>query len=333
MKKIVVALSSFKESMENVTACDVAARVLPPLIPDAAFTFVPVADGGDGTFHFMRWLYPLSKIRYLTVPNAYGYRMKCPFLQLDRESYFVESAMVVGLKMTPPAKRNPLKTSTAGLGEMIREIIGGGGKKIILGVGGTATVDAGKGIFDILGFDFDGVEFTILCDVDVPLTGKNGCVRIFSPQKGANATAIAALERRFDRLVRRIRDKYAIDLDRCFGAGAGGGIPALFNLLPHTTIVSGSDFVMKKSGLVRLIRDADMVIVGEGRIDSTTFLGKVTGRIIQLCKRYRVECRAISGADSNAYSPLVSLEKLAGSKRLSMSYPIPIFKMALNAVA
>ncbi len=246
---------------------------------------IPLADGGEGTAAAIlrsrggEW-------REAGVHDALGRPCTARFARLIDGSAALDVAEACGAARVSDLPRDPLGASSRGAGELIRAAIEDGALRVVIGVGGTASTDGGVGLRDGLGQVPGDVELVAALDVENPLVGPGGAARVFGPQKGATAEQVVELEK-------RLRSHSLPTADRP-GAGAGGGIGGMLMLL-GARAVSGASLVASEVGLPGALRDADLCITAEGRIDRQTLLGKVVSHVAHLCAGIDVQCIAVGG--------------------------------------
>jgi glycerate 2-kinase len=246
---------------------------------------VPLADGGEGTAAAIlrarggEW-------READVHDALGRPCTARFARLTDGSAALDVAEACGAARVADLPRDPIGASSRGAGELIRAAIEDGASRVVIGVGGTASTDAGVGLRDALGAVPEDVELVAALDVENPLLGPAGAAKVFGPQKGATAEQVAALEE-------HLLSVHMPTADRP-GAGAGGGIGGMLMLL-GARAVSGASLVGSEVGLLDAIRHAELCITAEGRIDRQTLHGKVVGYVADLCRGIDVQCIAVGG--------------------------------------
>jgi glycerate 2-kinase len=271
---IVVAPNAFKETFSPREAAWLIARGLRSAL-DATLILVPVADGGDGTLDALSSSLGGRKVR-VTVTGPLGTPVRAHYLRAGRTAV-IEMAKASGLKLVPPGKRDPLITTTRGTGELIAHAHARGARRILLGVGGSATVDGGVGALEVVTPAMARC-ITILCDVENPLLGPKGAARVFGPQKGATPEKVVLLEQRLAVWARELRQRTGVDVRRIPGTGAAGGLPA--GLIAYgAKLVRGAEYILKEAGFPR---PCDFVVTGEGCVDKTSLGGKVVGTILKL---------------------------------------------------
>lgn len=327
MKKCVVVSDSFKGTVSSREICEIAQRVIPRHFPACEVVCIPVADGGEGTVDCFIQAMGAQRVE-VTVTNALGEKSAAAYARIG-ELAIIEMAAAAGLPQVG-ALRCPGTATTYGVGELIAHAVDSGCRKILLGLGGSATNDGGCGCAAALGvrfYDADGqsfvpvgdtlgriaridtaeaeallrsVEITVMCDVTNPLYGPTGAAYVFAPQKGADAEKVKSLDAGLRHFGDVIRSQLGIDVSRMPGAGAAGGMGAGCVALLGGTIQSGIDAVLDVTGFDRQLEGADLVITGEGRIDSQSADGKVISGVARRTKAKGIPLIAIAGgiADS-----------------------------------
>lgn len=324
--KIVIAPDSYKESL---SALEVATQIeagFREIFPQAEFVKLPVADGGEGTVEAMVAATD-GQIINVTVTGPLGEKADAFFgLSGDEKTAFIEMAAASGLERVPAAKRNPLKTTSYGTGELIRCALDHGVEHCIIGIGGSATNDGGAGMVQALGarlltsegkqIGYGGGElahldhidisqldkriqkcrFEVACDVTNPLTGDDGASAIFGPQKGATPAMVKQLDGYLRHYAQVIEKDLGIEVENVPGAGAAGGMGAALQAFCHAELRQGIEIVTEALGLDALVKDATLVITGEGRIDSQSINGKVPIGVARVAKRYNKPVIGIAGS-------------------------------------
>ena len=322
--KIVIAPDSFKESLTALQVADAIAAGMREVWPDATYVKVPVADGGEGTVQAMidalggrrvdvRVTGPLGQVVDAFYGDACGVAV-------------IEMAAASGLEGVPPDLRDPRTATSRGTGELIRAALDAGARRVVLGVGGSATNDGGAGMLQALGvrlLDADGrdlgpggaelarldridatgldarvraTEFHIACDVDNPLVGPRGASAVFGPQKGATPDMVRQLDAALAHFADVIRRDLGQDVAQLPGAGAGGGIAAAMVVFLQGQLRPGIEIVTEAVGLDAQVRDADLVVTGEGRIDGQTVNGKTPMGVAKVARRHGKPVVAIGGS-------------------------------------
>lgn len=313
-KRIVIASDSFKGSLSSSEVAKAAAEGVRRVCPGCETICIQIADGGEGTADALLEAYATKSVRIETVQapvhDPLGRPITAEYHIMNGETAIMEMAAASGLTLLVPEERNPLETSTFGTGEMISDAIGKGCRRFIVGIGGSATNDGGTGMLEALGVRFldkngtaikglcgkylkevadidctqmlpelKGAKFTIACDVDTPFCGPEGAARIFASQKGADGHETEILEEGMQSLCSVIREKTGIGLSHISGSGAAGGLGGAFHAFLGASLSKGIDLILDAGGFSEAIKDADLIITGEGRIDGQTSKGKVISGI------------------------------------------------------
>lgn len=323
--KIIIAPDSYKESLSTEQVADQIEAGFSEIFPAAEYIKVPMADGGEGTVAALVAA-TRGQLVEKTVTGPLGQPVKAFYgLSGNGLTAVIEMAAASGLELTTPAQRNPLVTTTFGTGELIRDALDAGVRHIIIGIGGSATNDGGAGMVQALGArlldrngqqigpggaelvrleridlrDFDPrlatCEIRVACDVDNPLTGPTGASAVFGPQKGATPEMVATLDANLAHYAKIIRQDLGLDIIAVPGAGAGGGMGAAMLAFLNAELRPGIEILVKASGLEEAIIDADLVITGEGRIDSQTIHGKTPIGVAHAAKRHNIPVIGIAG--------------------------------------
>ena len=248
---------------------------------------LPVADGGEGTAAVL-YAAVGGDWREAQVADPLGRPVTARWLVLPDGVAVVDSAEAVGLPLVGVDERDPLRATSRGLGELLLAIVAEQPREVLVGVGGTATVDGGAGMREIVGSALRDARVRVLCDVRNPLLGERGAARVFGPQKGADAEAVEELERR---LASRAELEPYRDLP---GAGAGGGLGAGLAAL-GAELCDGAALVLDTIGFDERARAADLVVTGEGTVDRTTLEGKAPGAVVGRCSALGVSCVLFGG--------------------------------------
>ena len=326
MKTFLLAPDSFKESMTAEQACAAMQRGIVKALPDAQFIYVPMADGGEGTVDALVAARNGRKVE-LDVSG--------PFIQQKVQGYFgliendqtavIEMALANGIHLIESSQRNPLLTSTLGTGEIIKAALELGVSKIIIGLGGSVTNDAGAGMAQALGVKFldengqavqvgggqldqiqsidlsqldprlKSTEIVIASDVNNPLCGENGASHVFAPQKGATSEMVEVLDQNLSHFADLVAQHIGQDFQDIAGAGAAGGLGFGLMAFAGAKIRSGVEIVIEETGLSEKIDQADYVFTGEGGIDFQTKFGKTPFGVAQVAKRFNKPVIAFAG--------------------------------------
>lgn len=324
MKKIVIASDSFKGSLSSLDVAASAKMGILEVLPDCEVVEVNVADGGEGTVCAIVQALQGEMIT-TEVKDPLGRSIRATYGLADKMA-IIEMAAASGLPLLLEEERNPMKTSTYGTGELIMDAINRGCDHLLVGIGGSATNDAGTGMLQAMGYRFydandrliawctgetlqhiariDGSQvdkrvanarFTIACDVDTPFCGPHGAAAVFAPQKGADASMVALLEEGMQSFAAVIQTKYGLDVRSIAGSGAAGGMGGAFYAFVPSTLKKGIEMVLDAIGFDGLIANADLVITGEGKIDYQTAKGKTAAGVLACAKRQNVPVVAMGG--------------------------------------
>lgn len=330
MKKIILAFDSFKGSASSLQLAEAAAEGVRQVFPDCRTVVFPIADGGEGTVEALRSAMHARTVT-CSVTDPLGEPLEASYAVAGTTA-LIELASAAGLTLVPEEWRNPLHTTTFGVGQLIADAVSRGCRQIVLGLGGSATNDAATGILAALGYRFldsDGqelppvgaslakiaeidaknalpalrdVRFTIACDVTNPFCGPDGAAAVFAPQKGASAADVAVLDagmRHYASVLKKLAGRDIADVP---GAGAAGGVAG--GLLPFldASIRSGIDTVLDLLHFDVALEGASLVITGEGRIDAQSSMGKAVGGILARAAKRGVPVVALAGqvADASA---------------------------------
>lgn len=323
--KAVIAIDSFKGSLSSLEAGQAAANGIRRVFHDAETIIRPVADGGEGTVEAL--VSGLNgHFRETEVSDPLGRHIKAKYGILPDNTSVIEMAAASGLTLLSESERNPMLTTTYGTGELILDAIHIGCRNFIIGIGGSATNDGGIGCLQALGFgmldnnskqvlygakglsqlslitDTDVIpelkecRFNVACDVTNPLCGENGCSAVFAPQKGAGAESIRLMDgylRSYAELTKQFNSSASADTA---GAGAAGGLGFALMYYLNAKLESGVDLIMRETKLEEAIKNANIVITGEGCLDSQTAMGKAPIGIAKIAKKYGKPVIAFSGA-------------------------------------
>ena len=328
--KVVLAFDKFKGSVTSRQLNEAAQGILCGL-DDVTTVCIPVADGGDGTVEVLatsrqgQWVTSPTMGPLLQLPPVMANYYLC-----DDGTALIEVAAASGLALLPTDARDVMRATTLGTGMLMRDAMERGARHIVLGLGGSATCDAGMGIMCALGAEFldadghhlypsgesmeliVGIEtrgipqtaldcrYTLLTDVDNPLCGNLGTAHIYAPQKGASPEQVERLERGMVHVAGIVGEDIACRP----GCGAAGGIPALMMHLLPCELLPGGPYVLSQVGLEEALDGADLVITGEGRFDRQTLMGKGPGCVISMAREHGIPVAVICGLAANDFDPV-----------------------------
>lgn len=326
MKKIILAFDSFKGSAGSLEIAGAARKGILKECPHCNIVSFPIADGGEGTTEAICTGLEVNQVTCIAhdplmnpIEVTYG-------ITRDGTTAILEMASASGLPLVPDALRNPMNTSTYGTGEIIRDALQKGCRRFILGIGGSATNDAGIGMLSALGIRFldesgntlkpigsnlirivtiddsslhpalQETTFTIACDVNNPFYGPQGAAFVYAPQKGASPEEVISLDEGLRHYAGILRDQKGVDIAILPGAGAAGGMGG--GLLPflRATLKPGIDAILDILHFEESLLEADLIITGEGKLDAQTGMGKALGGILQMAQERNVPVIALGGA-------------------------------------
>ena len=322
--RIVVAIDSFKGSLSSLQAGEAVKEAALKADKTAQVLVRPLADGGEGTVDALAAGFGGQKV-CARVTGPYSDRVDAEYCIMPNQTAVIEMASAAGLPLVPEEMRNPMHTTTYGVGELIKDAIYRGCRHFIVGIGGSATNDGGAGMLMALGYrllDAEGGEiplgakgleklsaisadsvlpelkectFRVACDVNNPLCGQNGCSTVYGPQKGAAPMEIVQMDgwlKGFADLTTRWNPKADLNYP---GAGAAGGLGFAFLAYTNSVLESGIQIIMEEIKLEEAIAQADLVITGEGRLDRQSVMGKAPVGVAKLAKKYGKKVIAFSG--------------------------------------
>lgn len=324
--KVVVAIDSLKGSLSSLEAGDAIKEGILKAIPDASVCVRPLADGGEGTVEALA-LGMGGKLETVRVTGPLGEKTDCVYGILEEsKTAILEMSGAAGITLVPDDKRNPLNTTTYGVGEVIRNAIEKGCRHFIVGIGGSATNDGGIGMLQALGYgmlnaegkqvafgargleelvkitdenvipELKECEFRVACDVTNVLCGEFGCSAIFGPQKGATPDMIVQMDEWLGNYAKLTSAKYEKANALTPGTGAAGGLGFAFLSYTNAVLESGIKIILEETKLADYVKDADIVVTGEGRLDGQTVFGKAPIGVAGIAKKYDKPVLAFSGA-------------------------------------
>lgn len=322
---IVVAIDSFKGCLSSIEAGEAIREGIHKAIGDANVQVRPLADGGEGTVEALA-LGMQGRIEKVNVTGPLGELVEAQYgIISENKMAIIEMSAAAGIILVEEKKRNPLNTTTYGVGELIRDAIEKGCRNFIVGIGGSATNDGGVGMLQALGYEFldengdqvpfgakglSSIEkisdenilpelkeciFKVACDVTNPLCGELGCSAVFGPQKGASPDMISDMDSWLSNYAKLTQAKYPNANMNQAGTGAAGGLGFAFLSYMNATLESGVKIVLEETKLESYIKDADIVVTGEGRLDGQTIMGKAPIGVAQMAKKYGKKVIAFSG--------------------------------------
>lgn len=323
--KVVISIDSLKGSLSSIEAANAIKTGILKVYKDAEIKIMPLADGGEGTVEAL--VEGMNgEERTISVNGPINKKVNATYgILKESNTAIIEMAQASGLPLVPRELRNPLNTTTYGVGEIIKEAIDKGCRNFIVGIGGSATNDAGVGMLQALGFEFydennnlvgqggkvlnqiksikidnrlkelDECNFKIACDVNNPLFGLNGAAHIYGPQKGATPVIVEELDRGLRNFAQVVKNDLGKDIAQVPGVGAAGGLGFAFLGFLNSKLESGIKIILEEINLEAEIKDADIVITGEGRLDNQTAMGKAPIGVAKLAKKHGAKVIAIAG--------------------------------------
>lgn len=333
MKKIVIASDSFKGSLTSKQVAESIEKGIFNVFPNCVTDKVFIADGGEGTVDA---LVETLKGDLITV------KVHNPLMRPVHAYYgiiengttaIIETALASGLTLIAQEERNPMKTTTYGTGELIKDALLRGCRRFLIGIGGSATNDAGTGLLQALGYRFfdstgnelgkggeilskieriddsqvikeiKNSEFIVACDVKNPFSGKTGASYVFAPQKGADQEMVEMLDAGLKHFAGIVKRYYGIDIDNIPGSGAAGGMGGGLKAFLNASLVSGINIVLETIDFESRIKNADLIITGEGKLDAQTAMGKAPRGVLEMAQNNNIPVIAIGGS-VEAYNEL-----------------------------
>ena len=323
--KAVIAIDSLKGSLSSLQAGDAIRTGILRVCPDAVVQVRPLADGGEGTVEALT-IGMGGELQTVTVTGPLGEPVEAQYgILADGVTAIVEMSAAAGITLVEDSRRNPLYTTTYGVGEMLRDAIGKGCRHFIVGIGGSATNDGGIGMLQALGYELlsasgepvafgaRGLEeltairtdkvlpalkdcsFRIACDVTNPLCGEQGASAIYGPQKGATPSMILQMDKWLKNYAKLARELNPAADREYPGTGAAGGLGFAFLSFTNAVLESGIKIVLEETRLEDFVKDADVVITGEGRLDGQTVMGKAPIGVAKIAKKYGKPVLAFAG--------------------------------------
>ncbi|GGD47667.1 glycerate kinase [Emticicia aquatilis] len=322
--KILLTPDKFRGSLDAQQVCEAMAEGIRMVSPAIDVVSLPMADGGEGTLDLLLW-YSGGKKQIAKVQDPFGRIIEAEYgISADGKTAFIEMATASGLRLLKADERNPLKTSTFGTGELIKTVVALGVENIILGIGGSATTDAGIGMAAALGWQFldeNGQELnpigenllkvkkiqppiiinqfpvliTVACDVTNPLFGENGAAYIYGPQKGADKEAVELLDKGLQNISEIFTKDFGKDYAQIAGTGAAGGLGFGLMAFMNAQLKEGVKLLMDFCAFEENLKNVNLIITGEGKIDNQTLQGKLIKGITDQATHAKIPIAAICG--------------------------------------
>ncbi len=352
-----MAPTAFKGTLGPVSVARALARGVAAAWPETEIALTPLSDGGNGLIEAYA-VHAGGVEETYEVAGPLGSPVPARLLRLGGAAV-VESAEACGLHLVTADERDPLRSSTRGVGQLLLAAARGGATEIILGLGGSATVDGGSGLARALGWRFLdargrslaegggalielsrieppgetlGARVVALCDVDNPLLGEWGAARVYAPQKGASPSEVEMLEAGLTRLAEVVSDQLGVEVAALAGTGAAGGLGAGARAFLGAELLSGAAWMIERLGLQNLLRGADLLISGEGRFDAQSGMGKVTGRAVEAARSAGVPTLLVCGSVEGPLPPGVTAVD-GGGRQLAAGDLVQLTRDACLALA
>lgn len=322
--KVVVASDSFKGCLTSIQVADAVEKGIHANWPDCQVMKLAVADGGEGTIEALLTTMGGRNVK-VKVQDPLGRPIEAEYAILKDGTAVIEMSKASGLTLLHLSERNPLYTSTYGTGQLIADALHKGCRKFLIGIGGSATNDAGTGMLEALGYRFldakgnvlkgvglsleaimtidtsaaipelKSAEFIVACDVDSPFHGLKGAAHVYAPQKGASPEMVDFLDNGLKHFADILKSTTGKDISDMPGAGAAGGLGGAFKAFLNAELRKGADMVLDAIGFDEIIKDAYLVITGEGKIDSQTLNGKLPSAVARRASARNIPVMAICG--------------------------------------
>lgn len=323
--KVVIAIDSFKGSLSSLEAGEAAKRGILKSDPKAQVRVRPLADGGEGTVEALVQGME-GRICKVMVTGPLGNPIEAEYGIVGGNTAVIEMSAAAGITLVPDKMRNPLYTTTYGVGEMIKDAIEKGCRRFLVGIGGSATNDGGIGMLQALRYGFldqegnevplgarglerlaviekkkvlpelEDCEFRIACDVVNPLCGSQGSSAVYGPQKGADAEMIHKMDKWMEAYAELAGKSFPQADPKKPGTGAAGGLGFAFLTFTNSVLESGIQIILEETGLEEYVKEADVVVTGEGRLDGQTAMGKAPVGVAGLAKKYGKTVIAFAGS-------------------------------------
>ena len=324
--KVVVAIDSLKGSLSSLEAGEAIKSGVLKAMPEAEVCVRPLADGGEGTVEALA-LGMGGELKTVEVTGPLGEKVNCLYgIMEESKTAILEMSGAAGITLVADEMRNPLHTTTYGVGEVIKDAIANGCRHFIVGIGGSATNDGGIGMLQALGYgmlDKDGNQvpfgakgikeivtitddqvipelkecsFRIACDVTNPLCGERGCSAVYGPQKGATPEMVKEMDAWLSDYAKLVAAKYEKADAEYPGTGAAGGMGFAFLAYTNAVLESGIKIILEETKLEDYVKDADIVVTGEGRLDGQTAFGKAPIGVAKIAKKFDKTVLAFAGA-------------------------------------
>jgi len=354
VKKVLIAPDKFKGSLSASEVCDSIALGISKYDDRIDIIKLPLADGGEGSLEIINKIL-ITKKYHISIQNPLGEYVRSYYLISEKKA-FIELALASGLGLIEKEYRNPMYTTTIGVGEMILDAISNGVTEVFLFLGGSSTNDCGMGIASVLGYNFfdenkielypsgsnlikiksisrkneklplDSIKFTVLYDVKNILYGKNGAAHIYASQKGASKKEVEMLDEGLKHFSEIMKCSFNADMSSIEGGGSAGGVSAGMKGIFGAQLKSGVDFIMDLIKFEDLLMSVDLIITGEGKLDNQSFDGKVVGKVLELSRMNKKKCIVFVGQNDLNEAQELNIENVFIDEILNYTNSITIAK-------
>lgn len=326
--KFVLAPDKYKGSLTGQQFCEIVAKGIRKVFPNAEITHMPLADGGDGTMEVVQHYLQASKVEVMVKDPLFRNIESGYLISKENKIAFIEMSEASGYKLLAKDELNCMKTTSVGLGQLITHAIQQDVNEIVLGIGGSATNDAGMGMASALGYQFldekgnqlspigenlaqvakidvsnvllelENIKIKVACDVNNPFYGKDGAAYVYGPQKGASPEEVVFLDRGLQHFAQVVHKQFGVDVQDISGAGAAGGMGAGTKVFLNAELASGIDLIKEMADFDAAIEGADWIVTGEGQLDGQTLSGKTIDGVLQSAKAKKIPVAALCGSVS-----------------------------------
>lgn len=335
--KFVLAPDKYKGSLTGQQFCEIVEKGLRRVLPDSNIIHMPLADGGDGTIEVVKHYLQASKVEVMVKDPLFRNISSGYLISKEKKIAFIEMSEASGYKLLAKDELNCMNTTSFGLGQLIAHAIQQDVTEIVLGIGGSATNDAGMGMASALGYQFldkkgnqlspiganltqvakidvsnvlqelKNIKIKVACDVNNPFYGKDGAAHIYAPQKGASPVEVVVLDNGLQHFAKIVHRQFGIDVQDIPGAGAAGGMGAGTKVFLNAELASGIDLIKEMADFDNAIDGADWIITGEGQLDGQTLSGKTIDGVLQSAKTKNIPVAALCGSVAVSLSELEAM--------------------------
>ncbi|MEX0316085.1 MAG: glycerate kinase [Allomuricauda sp.] len=324
--KFILAPDKYKGSLTGQQFCEIAEKGIRRVFPNTEVVHMPLADGGDGTMEVVKHYLNASKVNVSVKDPLFRDIQSGYLFSKEKNVAFVEMSEASGYKLLEKDELNCMRTTSYGMGQLIAHAVQQGAEEVVLGIGGSATNDAGMGVASALGYQFldaegnqlspigenlvkvskvdvsnvlpelKNIKIKVACDVNNPLYGKNGAAYVYAPQKGASPQEVVFLDNGLQNFAKVVQQQFGMDVQQIPGAGAAGGMGAGTKVFLDAELISGIDLIKSMADFDNAIDGADWIITGEGQLDGQTLSGKTIDGVMQSAKAKNIPVAALCGS-------------------------------------